>query len=1560
MSTSKTSNHTAEIDKIIWQNIDAHVKEFPQFLVQHHIQSCDQFYKYGIQQFFREKNPMSLHSNFDEKLNLYKTQCHFYFGGRNGDKIYFGKPIIYDANNVHAMYPNEARLRDMTYGMTIHYDIEIEYMDYVDEQPNNPIEPSSDDEVEEEAEAEPPKKKEKSREQRYQNLKGQRPKPIGFVSQPLEEIKMVYLGRFPIMVQSEFCVLHGMPDSLRFSMGECRNDRGGYFIINGKEKVVISQEKFADNIIFVHDMRSKAAKEADDEGDLDEPDTSKIAFSAEVRSVSENISKPKRTMSVQMLSPTASFVNGNIVVNVPNVTLPIPLFILFRALGVLSDKEIIQTCLLDMNKYHVLLEDFRPSIHDAGAIFTQTDAITFISQLLLKNKTTIKTLEILSDYLFPHIGEMNFKDKAYYLGYMVFKLLCLKRGIDTPIDRDSFRYKRVETTGTLMSELFSEVFTLQLHRIHKLFEEQYNVHSKSLYEKNLRKLVADRFEFTFNENRVVEFWFSKAFRGNWGATTQTKRIGVIQDLNRLSFNAAISHLRKTNVPIDSTLKLVGPRLLNNTQWGFMDPIDTPDGSHIGIQKHLSLFTRITPFLSREPMIQWLREKTDMRLLADSPAALVAQLTKVFVNGCWIGLTGHPIETAEKVRNFRRNGLIPITVSATFDGKDNTVYVYTDAGRVIRPVYYTEVSETGDKRRHLSVERRGIDCTNLSWTQLTTGIAEKKTQKPGFYDLDELYDIPVTSQKDFTERNPAVIDYIDASETENTLIALNYNTYKDRGPSRGVPYTHCEIHETLCHGVMFNLIPFPEHNAQQRDIFSCSQSKQAVSLYHTNYLNRMDKNGVVMNSPQIPLVKSRYLKHICNEENVYGQNAVIAIMSYNGYNVEDSILFNEASLKRGLFYTTYYTTYSTFEEKTKMGDHVVEKLFTNVQDDERVVGVKPGMDYSHLDENGIIKEGTPVNDQLVIIGLSTNDLDDPNRRIDESVSCKKGQLGIVDRTFITEGEEGHRIAKVRIREERIPNFGDKFAQREGQKGTVGLIIPERDMPFTKDGVRPDMIMNPHAIPSRMTIGVFLEMVLAKGAVVYGAFGDSTAYNGLTNKPQVYGELLNKIGYHSSGNEIMYNGYTGEQVTAEVFLGPSYYMRLKHMTKDKVNYRARGPNTALTRQPVSGRANDGGLRIGEMERDAVLAHGISAFLNDSMMERADAYQLAICNTTGMVAIYNPAKNLFMSMGADGPLKFTQVDDTLRIKNITRFGRKFSIVAIPYAMKLLIQELHAMNLQMRIITEDNIHLFEPSVKKPTKPAKKLAIEDKPKQKKRGGDSEPKLIDPITTMGGSVADEALHPPDEDDSDDEVDLINPITTHAGGRTGKPSKKKEGAAVAESELKDIIDEVEPDIMKFHEGDLVYIRASPEPERVWVVKTIGNRFLTIETDGEPVGGERVKVVSPHEVFSINDGVYGKVVFQPQHVPTDLGGIPVNLGEMPIGSLANGVGMQHKPDIMVSPVIKIVNGPDNSTGNIETSQPMPNNLHGALGAQQPNTVAAIVQQNAPKKEIDFNKLVIEKVT
>ena len=1215
--------------EIAWNVIDKFFEDNPNILVKHHTASYNDFISNGIKRIFKEKNPIVFQKDQNPETNIFNLRSEIYIGGKTGDRIYYGKPVIFDEENnglekrSHFMYPNEARLRNMTYSTTIHYDIDVDYI----------MRDSADN-----------------------------------IVRTTITLEKIFLGRFPIMLQSELCILNGLNPSIRFNMGECRNDYGGYFIIDGKEKFIISQEKFADNMLYIREYK--------DEDEM-------YSHSADIRTVSEDASKPERTMSVRIIAPGAKYSNGQIVVLIPNVRKPMPLFIVMRALGVLSDKDIIEFCILDLEKNKDMIDLFIPSIHDANKIFTQEIALKFIATFT-KSKTVSHTHDILMNYFMPQIGELNYINKAYFLGYIVYKLLLVYTKVDKPTDRDNFKFKRVDSPGRLLYDLFKEYFSMQQLNIRLAMDREYNM-NVSQYNSvhSFTSLIASN-QINIFKDRVVESGFKRAFKGDWGSVEHNKKIGVVQDVNRLSYNSFISGLRKINLPMDSSSKSIKPRLLHGSQWGIIDPVDTPDGANCGLHKNMTLTCHITTGISGQPVIKWLRDILEMKLIEECPRKYLFNSTKVFVNGAWVGVVSDPRLVASGVKMYRRYGLISPFISVNWDIQTNEIFIFTDGGRLCRPLFYYD-----DIRNDYSFNTKDIfdmlKSGKFNWHNII-GCTETKIIKTYKIDSNIIYtprdlygvDSLVTVQ---SNNIPDVIEYVDTSEAESALIALSYI-------ARDKPYTHVEIHPSLMYGFMGNQIVYPENNPLPRNAFACGQAKQAVSLYSTNYFSRIDKMGVILNYGQIPLVKSRYLKYINNEEHPCGENVIVAIMCYSGYNVEDSILFNEGSVKRGMFRTTYFNSYETREETIKGSESIVESHIVNIENEANVVGLKPGYEYDHLDMYGMIKENTELTDKVVLIGKVKTSSIDPNKSIDQSVFPKKGQLGFVDKTFITESEEGTRLAKVRIREERMPSIGDKFASRAGQKGTVGVLIREQDMPFTADGIRPDIIINPHAIPSRMTIGQLVETLTGKVCTLYGTFGDCTAFLNTGPKEKQFGRLLVDEGYHSSGTQILYNGMTCEKIQSDIYICPTYYMRLKHMVKDKINYRARGPRTLLTRQTVQGRANDGGLRVGEMERDGIIAHGISHFLQESMMVRGDEYYMAICNKTGTIAIYNSMRNLFISPMADGPIKFTgNLLNEMNIEKITRFGRSFSIVRVPYSFKLLLQELMTMNVTMRIITEDNI---------------------------------------------------------------------------------------------------------------------------------------------------------------------------------------------------------------------------------------------------------------------------------
>lgn len=1613
-SREQISQSDPSRDNFVWDIVDKHFSENPQSLVRHHIESYNDFFKQSIYKIFKEKNPVQIVSKYDESIGEYRSKCNMYIGGKNGDLIHFAKPVIYDSN-AHYMFPNEARLRNMTYAMTIHVDVDLEFIDILEdgELPHIDVEMDPNADPVDRPERLKNYKKDKADEAKEisggsnyygddgtvlggggtsfiggakaaakkvqvqftpnekANLRNQLEKSVNALNIQTRnaQLKNIFFGKFPIMIQSDFCILSGLPRDMRFNMGECKNDLGGYFIIDGKEKTVVPQEKFGDNMLRI--------SKVDDE---------KTLFVAEIKSVSENTAKPIRTLRVELVKPGARYSNMNIVVNIPNVRKPVPLFIVFRALGLLTDKEIIETCLLDLDKNEPMIDLFIPSIHDAGIIMTQTEALHFIAQLT-KTKTNNNVLFILTDYFLPHIGETNYTEKAYFLGYMVKRLLSAYQGMEPPIDRDSFRYKRVELVGTLMNDLFREYYKAQFKHISVAFEKKlyYNL---QIYENDLHGLVMTNYKTIFDE-RIVEKGFQRAFKGNWGSTEHTKRIGVVQDLNRLSFNSALSHLRKTNMSMDAGAKLVGPRILNGSQWGLVDPIDTPDGGNIGLHKQLCIMTYVSRSVSREPIIKWLKEKCELKHIEECGKKNLDKMTKVLVNGYWAGSVLNPMELVERFKIYRRNGLIPLFISICFESQSNAISIFTDEGRLCRPIFYFD-----QDLKKMSFEMIKA-TTDFSWAKLLSGFNKRKTgdevaiNSTGFYELYQMYD-GIDSQetnpaklKRFIE-NKGIIDYIDPNEEETALICMKMSEY-----NKLKKYTHCEIHESFIFGMMCNLIIYPHHNPATRNSFSTGQSKQAVSMYHTNFTMRMDKTALILNQGQKPLVKSRYYEHICHEENSYGENTIVALMCYTGYNVEDAVLINEGALQRGLFRTTYYSVYESHEERSDASS----KRFININDTPLTVrGIKKEHDYSKLDEYGLVKEGTEMNDRTVIIGCAhfSNDSDEIQ---DASKTTKKGQLGIVDKSYITEGEEGTKIAKVRIREERIPAVGDKMASRSGQKGTIGQIIPERDMPFTKNGLRPDIIVNPHAMPTRMTVGQLVECLVGKACLNMGYHGDCTAFMSSDKQIGAFGEILNKCDFHSSGNELMYNGMTGELLEAEVYVGPNYYMRLKHMVKDKINYRAKGPRTLLTRQPVSGRANDGGLRIGEMERDVMISHGATDFLQESMLVRGDEYYMAVCNKTGAIAIYNPDKDMFMSPMADGPLRFVESLDGMKmdVEHVTKYGRSFSVVRVPYVFKLLMHELQAINVKMSVITEDNINQFDnmnfsrniefltghEKIESIISETDSALNKKYPKKKELGEienqlhkDKENKLIgynnpydddygaDPYA--GNYDADpyaanyKKYEAPEYDEYGQVVEnnkgnydvqgnYIGEFELR-GGRSKKPTIIDDIRKRSETADVNMIDKNE-----IQKGDVVIFNGDNKRTRTWTVKNVTGNFATIETgDMENLShNDSVHVVNVRDLVKA-DTLLTIPDFNPSSMAVST----------PVGHIQQNPD-QYGPGIQFAPVINVVTGNDNEN-KIESAVPLssangvPNAVPNAVPAEHAINNIPMIRKPADKeKKVSFGE-------
>ena len=660
------------------------------------------------------------------------------------------------------------------------------------------------------------------------------------------------------------------------------------------------------------------------------------------------------------------------------------------------------------------------------------------------------------------------------------------------------------------------------------------------------------------------------------------------------------------------------------------PAETPEGASVGIVKNLSYMTHVTIHSSSLSLYEYTQPYI-YPIESLSPVEMFNKV-KVLINGAWIGIAKDPLQLYSFLKDQKCKGIINIYTSIVFDCKAQEIRVCNDGGRLSRPL--------------LRVKDKNILITD----ELLNDIKENKIS----------WDDLCTSCK----IEDAIIEYIDPEEQSFSMIATRphdivkeeHNIYK---------YTHSEIHPSTIFGVIASCIPFPDHNQSPRNTYQSAMGKQAMGVYATNYNERMDKTAYVLNYPTRPLVDTRIMNMIKLNEIPSGCNINVAIMTHTGYNQEDSLLVNKGSIERGLFQATIYHTEKDEDKQKINGDEEIRCR----PDPSKTKGMKFG-NYNKVNSKGLIPENQLVENRDIIISKVTpikenrNDHTKLIKYEDQSKIYRTVEEVYIDKNYIERNGDGYSFAKVRLRAVRRPVIGDKFSSRHGQKGTVGNIIPEEDMPFNRHGVRPDIIINPHAIPSRMTIGQLKETLLGKVLVELGLFGDGTSFGDLDVK-SISNKLL-EMGYEANGNELMYNGLTGEQIECDVFMGPVFYQRLKHMVNDKQHSRSIGPMVNLTRQPAEGRSRDGGLRFGEMERDGMLSHGASRFTKGRMYDASDKYQVFVCKKCGLIASYNDQLHIHHCRTCDNRVDFAYVE-------------------IPYACKLLFQELITMNVVPRVITEN-----------------------------------------------------------------------------------------------------------------------------------------------------------------------------------------------------------------------------------------------------------------------------------
>ena len=1144
---------------LAWDLIQAHFEE--KGLVSQQIDSFNEFVLKSIQQIVTDAPAIELQGELQHRKQAEKaTRIVIKFG-----QIYLSKPTHWEANGVgNLIMPNEARLRDLSYTAPIYIDITKTFV-------------GDGEDIEE---------------TKYEKVK---------------------LGQIPIMVKSAYCNLKGLSETALNEKDECSMDPGGYFIINGMEKVIVAQERMASNNVMVFKNKDGT-----------------FLYRAEIRSVDINSSRPASTFIIALKKSTKDSLGQRLVAILPYVKQEIPIFIVFRALGFVSDKDILEKMVYDM-KDQEMIEMLKPSIDEAFCIQDQSVALSFIGSRganpgTTKEKRIKFAKDLLQKEVLPHVGTDEFcsTTKAYFLGYMVRRLLEVALGRRKEDDRDHLSNKRADMAGPLMASLFRLSFRTVCQNV-KLYGQKFVDKGRDF-----------NVEMVVRSNVLTDAFNYALATGNWGDRKKgsQNRTGVSQVLNRMTYVACLSHLRRLNAPIGRDGKLPKPRQLHNTHLGRMCPAETPEGAAVGLLKNFALMSHVSVGSPANALLEFL-EYNGMQNLDDVAYSSLSTATKIFVNGCWVGIHADMEQIFRALKDLRRNmDTIIFEVSITRDFSHNELKILTDGGRICRPLLTVEKQELILKTTHSEALKDGASNRFL-WSELLASGA---------------------------------IEYLDIDEEQNSLIAVTPDEIRDTTYSK--TYTHCEIHPSMILGVCASIIPFPDHNQSPRNIYQSAMGKQAIGMYVTNFDKRMDTLAHVLYYPQKPLSATRSSNFLKFSEMPAGINAITAIASYTGFNQEDSIIMNASSIDKGLFRSTFYRTYKDTESSRNFGqEEAIEK-----PDRSCVQGMRNCF-YDKLGDSGLIAVGAVVAGDDAIIGKTAtlppddDDVEGNPRRYtkkDCSTFLKKGEQGVVDKVMKNVNKEGSLLVKVKVRNVRIPQIGDKFASRHGQKGTIGITYRQEDMPFTCEGITPDLIMNPHAIPSRMTVGHIIECLQSKVSALKGEIGDSTPFNDSVNVKSV-SDVLDQYGYHKYGNEVMYNGFTGRKIRTQIFLGPTYYQRLKHMVEDKIHARSRGPVQLLNRQPMEGRSRDGGLRFGEMERDCQIAHGAANFLKERLFDVSDPYPIHICNDCGLIVVSNLQNNTFKCSSCDNRINVSQVH-------------------LPYACKLLFQELMGMSICPRIGIEKN----------------------------------------------------------------------------------------------------------------------------------------------------------------------------------------------------------------------------------------------------------------------------------
>jgi len=996
----------------------------------------------------------------------------------------------------------------------------------------------------------------------------------------------------PLMLKSRYCHLFQKTESELIALGECTEDIGGYYLINGKERCIVAQERIEYNRIYVWVPQKPTEKK-------------NYKMMAEIRSVVTRGTKPATTKI--FIEP--SF---NVICQLPGLKEAVQIGTIIHACGALCGTWDISSDSTEQIRRMIAGDDDLDNDYELAEIIemilynsrNSRDASCIDQIGGLANASVSKeqrnefVTQLLRDEILLHI---SVEIKPFFLAYMTRRMINGFLGRQPEDDRDHFANKRCDTDGKLLEDLFRGFFAKYIE----------NITSKLASHPNNVNLFEREFVITQEIHRCMS-------TGNWGIQKiGFQKVGVCQLLTRLNYASALSHMRRVSSNRSTESRALRLRQLHASQWGIFDPAETPEGANSGILKNLSVAGHLTS-ATNDATIRCVIEKFPE--FENKVSFLNCVSPKVFLNGSWIGTTDKPGLMVAKLRDLRGRGVVHYDTSIAYKTSDRELHIYCDAGRCSRPLFVVK----GGKL--VITPDQIVNAT--SWHDLIS---------------------------------KGCIQYVDTTEEQTSLISTWANDLLPKS-------NYCEIHPALILGVCCSVIPWPNCNQGPRNSYSGNMTKQSIGVFCSNFLQRFDTSAYILHYPQRPLCIPRMSKYFAYSSLPCGINAIVAIMCYTGFGQEDSVILNQGAVDRGLFAITVYKTY-TAEEKNQE-NQTIETIEAPIGCAGEK-GVDRSKNYLKLDNQGIIREKSIVEEGDIIIRKTIRRDGKNSERMDSSVVHKLEETGFVDKVYITKNADGNKLVKVRVGFIRYPILGDKFASRHAQKGTCGLILPEADMPFTSQGIRPDIIINPHAIPSRMTIAHLIECVTSKMAALTGEFQDATPFNDsegqMVRHMEQVGTALHAHGFQGRGEEAMYSGMTGEKLTGTIFIGPTYYQRLKHMVMDKLSARSTGPVQSYTRQPANhGRKNGTkytSIKMGTMETDAMASQGASESLRERLLLASDRYQAEVCDNCGM---FCAGKGCKCEAGTTG-------------------------VEMPYAFKLLHHNITALQIRASIKTESSTKSLE-----------------------------------------------------------------------------------------------------------------------------------------------------------------------------------------------------------------------------------------------------------------------------